>query len=332
MILRMADEGADVAAPESYAYLCIAARRSDARGDRIIDELLVTPDKVKRRGENWDDGRVRKTTRAMLSTPNVAPDELGNAVADLVERLRPHTAAFRALQDDARIWLAIVAEGLVGPWQIRLCPHAVAWLAEIGARLWIDTFGEAPAGTEDGPVCGFCGLVRPATDSEPLVDLLNGWGPYDGVADARIVICSLDYDEACAITQHWEYLYAPLDDLGVIVLAGRPHATGVRRDGAVAVPILLRRLRANRPVRRALRRGNPSAVEIRVRHWTNTRRAGAWLLRRDLRRMAKLGAMFFYQIVPDRKPSFNDLGKCNHCDYVQPWSKDVEPLTDSAPT
>jgi hypothetical protein len=41
--------------------------------------------------------------------------------------------------------------------------------------------------------------------------------------------------------------------------------------------------------------------------------------RRDLRRMAKLDAGFFYQVIADPKPSFREDGRCNHCAYVQPW-------------
>jgi hypothetical protein len=195
----------------------------------------------------------------------------------------------------------------------------VAWLQAIHAAVWFDVFYDAPSGTETGPLCGYCRLERPAPDGEHVVDLLNGWGPYHGIADARLVVGGVYGDAACPVTESWKFLYASLDDLGAFVLAGRPWATDLRRDGAVGVGILLKRLRASRRVWRAIRSRENGFAEFRVQHWANAPRVGAWLCRRDLRRMAKLDAGFFYQVIADPKPSFREDGRCNHCAYVQPW-------------
>jgi hypothetical protein len=309
----------------SYAYVCVRARTPNARGDEVVDALSFAPDELKRRGTANDAAEPWKHTQALYLTPRVQIDGLESAIEALVERLRSHTAELRDARDRLRIWMAVVADPLEGPWGIRLSCDAIAWLASIRAALWIDTFSVAPDGTEDGRVCGLCGLRRPTVHDEALVDLLNGWGPYHGIADARLVAAWLDHGASMRIAKRWKYLYASLDEIGVQVLAGRPWATKPKRDGAVAVRVLLDRLRANRSVRRALRSGNAVAIELRVRHWANVPRAGAWLTRRDIRDLAKLGAAFVYHIVPDRKPSFAEDGTCNHCAYVQSWRHAEEP-------
>ena len=280
-----------------YAYLRVRARDPDAHGDAVVDGLPFVPDLVRPRGFVFDGGNVVTKKIVTRGTGEIDLDELEGVIAELVDELRPHTAALRSLRDRLRMRLTVAAH-VEGAWRLRLTPETITWLTEIDAALWIDVFVRVPEGTENGRVCGFCKLERPATDSgEEIVDLLGGRGPYHGVADARLVM-SLDHAAALRIFDRWEYLAAPLDDLGVSVLAGRPWATMPRRDGATAVPILLRRLYKNRAVWRALRSGNPRAIEVRARHWSNVRHAGAWLRRRDLRQMARLGAMFHYQIIP----------------------------------
>ena len=306
--------------PSAYAYLCVRARGANAHGDAILASLPVAPDEVKRRGDARGDNERWKHTRVMFKTPMGRVDELETAILRLVKRLRPHTAAFRAIRAHAKIWLAVVVDPIVGRYQLRLSADTVAWLSEIDCAAWLDVFCEAPGGTENGAVCGYCRLDRPAQDEEGAVDLLNGWGPYHGIADARLVVGGLYEDAALPVTKSWKFLYAPLDDLGVFVLAGRPRATDVKRDGAVAVGVLLKRLRAARRVWRAIRSRATGFAEVRVQHWANASRVGAWLPRRDLRRIAQLGAAFLYQVIADPKPSFRQDGRCNHCAYVQAWS------------
>jgi hypothetical protein len=300
-----------------YAYLRIRAREPNARGDAVVDGLPFVPDLILPRGHVFDEETI-STKIVTRGTDEVGLDELEGAIAELVEQLRPHTAELRSLRDRLRMRLTVVAYPDAA-WQLRLKPEAIAWLTEIDAALWVDVILGVPEGTASGPICGFCKLERPDTDSEEIVDLLGGWGPHHGVADARLVM-SIAYEPAVRIFDSWGYLAVALDDLGVSVLAGKPRATTPRRDGATAVPILLRRLRKNRTVWRALRSGNPNAIEVRARHWANIRHAGAWLRRRDLRQMARLGATFFYEFIPDPRPSFQEDGSCNHCAYVQPWS------------
>lgn len=309
-----------VAEPSAYAYICVRAREVNAHGDAVLASLPVTPDEVYRRGDARGSNGRWKRTRMSFRTPNVCVDELETAISQLVDRLHPHVAAFRAIRDDADIWLAVVVDPIADRYQLRLTPHTVAWLQAIHAAVWFDVFCAAPSGTETGPLCGYCRLKRPAPDDEHVVELLNGWGPYHGVADARLVVGGVYEDAARPVTESWKFLYAPLDDLGAFVLAGRPWATNLKRDGAVGVGVLLKRLRANRNVWRAIRSRGGGFAEVRVQHWANARRVGAWLRRRDLRRMAKLDAGFFYQVMADPKPSFREDGRCNHCAYVQAWS------------
>lgn len=312
------------------AYLRVRARKGDARGDAAIAELPFEPELLRERGFIYDNGSIASKKVATRGTAEVALAQLEGEVMSLVAELRPHTAVLRALRDRVRMRLTVVAY-TEGGWSLRLSPETIGWLAEIDAALWIDAYLLVPDRTEDGTICGFCNFKRYETDCEELVDALGGWGPHHGVADARLIVCSLDVQEQERVLRHWPYLVAPLDDLNVLVLAGKPRATTPRRDGAAAVPILLRRLRNQRQVWRVLRTGHPTAIEIRARHWSNTRHAGAWLRRRDLREMARLNAMFHYSIVPDLKPSFREDGNCNHCAYVQPWFVDESVPKKSEP-
>ncbi|MEA2784803.1 MAG: hypothetical protein QOF71_907 [Candidatus Eremiobacteraeota bacterium] len=308
------------AEPSAYAYICVRARAPNAGGDAVIASLPVVPDEVKHRGDPYGEDKRWKRTRAMFKTPNVTPDDLEAAISHLFDRLHPHLSAFHAIRDAADLWMAVVIDPIAARYQLRLTPHTVAWLQAIHAAVWFDVFFEAPSGTECGPVCGYCGLGRPAPDEERVVDVLNGWGPYRGIADARLVVGGLYEDAARPITDSWKFLYACLDDLGVFVLAGRPFATTPKRAGAVAVGVLLKRLRASRKVWRAIRSREDGFAEFRVQHWANAPHVDAWLTRRDLRRMAQLDAGFLYQVIPDPKPSFREDGRCNHCAYVQAWS------------
>jgi hypothetical protein len=300
------------------AYLRVRARERGPRGDAAIGELPFEPSLVRERGFVFESGNVVTKKTVTRATKEVDLAQLEDAVAELVAELRPHTAALRALRERVRMRLTVVAY-TDGEWSLRLTPETIAWLTEIDAALWIDTFLAVPDGTEDGTVCGFCNFERPDTNCEKLVDALGAPGPYRGIADARLVVCSLDPAAQECVFRKWPSLAAPLDDLNVLVLAGKPWLTTPRRDGAAAVPILLRRLHKHRAVWRALGTGNPTAIEVRARHWSNIRNAGAWLRRSDLRQMARLNAMFHYSIVPDLKPSFREDGSCNHCAYVQPW-------------
>jgi hypothetical protein len=310
----------EVAEPAAYAYLCVRARAANAHGDAILASLPVAPDEVHRRRHAGGEGGRWKRPRITFKTPNVGPGELESAISHLFDRLHPHVAAFRAIREHVDIWLAVVVDPVANRYQLRLTPHTVAWLQAIHAALWVDVFFEAPSGTECGAVCGYCRLERPAPDEERVVDLLNGWGPYHGIADARLAVGGVYEDAAAPVTDSWKFLYAPLDDLGAFVLAGRPWTTSFRRDGAVGVGILLKRLRASRRVWRAIRSRENGFAEFRVQHWANAPRVGAWLRRRDLRRMEELDAGFFYQVLADPKPSFREDGQCNHCEYVQAWS------------
>jgi hypothetical protein len=313
-----------------HAYLRVRAREANARGDAVVDALPFVPDLIRPRGFAFDGGTVVTKKTVTRGTEEVPLDQLEGAIAKLVEELRPNTNALRSLRDQVRMRLTVVAYP-ESPWKLRLTSETIAWLTEIDAALWIDAFLGVPEGTENGPICGFCKIERPSPDCEELVDLLGGWGPHHGIADARLVM-SLDHASVLRIFDRWTYLAAALDDMGVSVLAGKPWATTPRRDGAAAVSILLRRLHKNRTVWRALRSGNETALEIRARHWSNVRHAGAWLRRRALRRLARLGAVFHYQIIPDLKPSFEEDGSCNHCAYVQPWSTpdDPQPIEHAA--
>jgi len=310
----------DAVKPLAYAYLCVRARAANAHADAVLASLPVAPDAVYRRGDPRVTDGPWKKTRVLFKTPNVRPDELETAMSHLFDRLHPHVAAFRAVRDDAELWLAIVVDPIADRYQLRLTQHTVAWLQAIHAAVWFDVFFEPPSGTECGAVCGYCALERPAPHDERVVDVLNGWGPYHGIADARLAVEGVYGDAARPVTKSWKFLYAPLDDLGMFVLACSPLATSLRRDGAVAVGVLLQRLRAARELWRAIRSREGGVAEFRVRHWANTRRVGAWLRRRDLRRMARLDAGFFYQVIADPKPSFGADGHCNHCAYVQPWT------------
>ncbi len=173
----------------------------------------------------------------------------------------------------------------------------------------------APAGTENGSLCAFCGIVRPPADDDAFVQLLTWTEANLGIADAQLVAHSLDAKAAKAIAENNEwYFFQPRDDLTVLVQAARQ--SDEYRGGAVAASILLKDICANRPVRRALRTGHPRVISLQVQHWTSSARAHALLTHGDVRRMARIGAALSYELVPDLKPQVSDQGECVHCNYV----------------
>jgi len=314
-----------------YAAFWITARKPTKRGDAAIDTLPFAVDEVKRRSDALQPRSplIFDRTRASVKALAVAPDTLGDAIISLRKRMDPYTNALRALRTGVRVLLVIADRNVVGPWQTRLCPDTISWLSRIDASLMFAVDCAAPAGTETGALCAFCGIARPLADDEAFDDLLSWTGSHLGIADARLVARSLDPWAAEAIAKNnWWFLFQPRE--GLTLLVKETQQIDKYRGGAVAVSLLMDELRANRSVRRALRAGNPSAIDIRVRHWTNSFRSGALLRRQDVRRMADLGAAFSYDLVPDLKPQFAEDGHCVHCDYVQPWNMSANSTPGSA--
>jgi hypothetical protein len=306
------------------AYLRVGARRPDRRGDAAVDALTATlpfpPEVVRERGFVYGSGRVADRKAVTYGSGPVAYDRIDEAIAELVARLEPHTAALRATSDRLRVQLTIAPDG-VGPFALRLPAETFAWLARVNAAVWVDAYIHAPDGTELGPSCSYCGFERPPAGDPRLIDVLAAPGPLDGLADARLVVHGLDAVPLYLVFTAWRFLAVELDDMDIVVLSGRPRPTRPARGGAVMAGRLLRRLRAPRarPVLHALT--HASAIELDVRHWAIRPQVDAYLRRRDVRRLARLNAAFRYRLIPDPKPAIGDDARCWHCPYVQPGFK-----------
>ena len=306
--------------PERHAVLCILARKATKQGDAVIDALPFAVDEVKRRGEarGPHTPRVFGISAAFLTVPVDASRTHDDAITALRERMNSHARALHGLREDIRVVLAVVDHSVVCRWQLRLSPETIDWLSRIDASIMFDAKCAAPAGTENGVSCAFCGISRPLADDD-FIHLLRWTSPHLGMADASFTAHSLDAraTEAIAKNNRW-FLFQPRE--GLTVIAEVLQQIDEYRGGAIAVSNLLRELRATWPVRRALIAGNPSSIDIHVEHWSSSGRAHAFLTRRDVRRMAGFRPTLSYQLVPDLKPQFSERGECLHCDYVQPWN------------
>ena len=309
--------------PKRYAALCFLARKATKCGDAVIDALPFAVDEVRRGGEARGprSSRVFDRTAAFLNAPVDATRTHDDSIIALRDRVASHSIALRRLRKDVRIVLAAVDNQVARGWRLRFSAETIDWLSRINGSLMVDTECIAPAGTETGALCAFCGLVRPLTDDEAFIGLLRWTGPNLGSADARLVARSLDAQAAKAIAKNnWWFLFQPRDGLTVLVKEWQP--VDEYRGAAAAVSGLLREVGANRPVRQALLRGRPSSIDIYVEDWTSSGTARVFLTRRDVRRMAGIRAAFSYELVPDLKPQFSEHGECLHCNYVQPWNSD----------
>jgi hypothetical protein len=307
--------------PKRYAALCIFGRKATKRGDAVIDALPFAVDEVKRRGETRGTlaPRVFGISAAFLKAPVDASRTHDEVITALRERIDSHAGALHGLREEVRVVLAVFDNNVACRWRLRLKSETIDWLARMDASLMVDTQCVAPPGTDTGALCAFCGISRPLTDDDAFIRLLRWTSPNLGMTDACLVARSLDARATKVIAKNnrW-FLFQPRDGLTVLVKALRQ--IDEYRGGGVAVSNLLRELRANRPVRRALLKGPPRSIDIHVEHWANAGSARAFLTRSDVLRMAGFRAALSYELVPDLKPQFSEHGECVHCDYVQPWN------------
>jgi hypothetical protein len=307
--------------PKRFAALFVSARKPTKRGDAVISTLPFAVDKINRRGEPRGPAQLQRMfegTSAFVKAPVDATHGHEEAIDALRATVAPHTSALGRLREDVRIGVVVFDDDFVRRRRIRLSPETLDWLAKINAYVVFHLTCSAPSGTEAGSVCGFCGILRPLTDEEAFIGTLRVTTPYLGTADARLIVRSPDerVGKTIAENNRW-WLFQPRDDLTVLVKSARQ--TDGYRGGAVAASTLLREVRANRRVRRALLTGSTGSVDLDITHRTNSAVARAFFRRHDVRRMADIRASLFYELVPELTPQFSKDGDCVRCTYVQPW-------------